>query len=56
MGFEPAQLSHWARSAGLVDGSSLYLAQRNGFRVQLRLFVKPQAAPIRGATEALLPI
>ncbi len=56
MGFEPAQLSDWARSAGLVDGSSLYLAQRNGFRVQLRLFVKPQAAPIRGTTEALLPI
>jgi len=33
-------LTRWALSAGLVEGNSLYLAQRNGFRIQLRQFVK----------------
>ena len=38
LGFEPEELTHWARLAGLVEGNSLYLTQRNGFRIQLRQF------------------
>jgi ArsR family transcriptional regulator len=40
LGLEPQELTRWALSAGLVEGNSLYLAQRNGFRIQLRQFVK----------------
>ena len=38
LGFEPEDLGHWARGAGLGEGRSLYLALRNGFRVQIRMF------------------
>jgi ArsR family transcriptional regulator len=38
LGFEPADLTHWARAAGLDELASVYLAQRNGFKVQVRLF------------------
>jgi ArsR family transcriptional regulator len=38
LGFEPEEISHWANLAGLVEGNSLYLTQRNGFRIQLRQF------------------
>ncbi|MBT5577828.1 MAG: metalloregulator ArsR/SmtB family transcription factor [Porticoccaceae bacterium] len=38
LGFEPEELTHWASSAGLTEGNSLYLTQRNGFRIQLRQF------------------
>ncbi len=38
LGFEPEELTHWASLAGLVEGNSLYLTQRNGFRIQLRQF------------------
>jgi ArsR family transcriptional regulator len=38
LGFEPEALTRWAESAGLKEGSSLYLTQRNGFRIQLRQF------------------
>ena len=41
LGFEPQELTRWAESAGLEEGNSLYLTQRNGFRIQLRQFVKP---------------
>lgn len=41
LGFDPAEISQWTRDAGLTVGASLYLAQRNGFRVQLRHFIKP---------------
>jgi ubiquinone/menaquinone biosynthesis C-methylase UbiE/DNA-binding transcriptional ArsR family regulator len=40
LGFEPQELTRWATNAGLVQGNSLYLAQRNGFRIQLRQFLK----------------
>lgn len=40
LGFEPEELSEWALAAGLNEGESLYLAQRNGFRIQLRQFIK----------------
>lgn len=54
LGFEPEQLAQWATSVGLIEGSSLYLAQRNGFRVQLRHFAKPLAMPANNISELLL--
>jgi ubiquinone/menaquinone biosynthesis C-methylase UbiE/DNA-binding transcriptional ArsR family regulator len=38
LGFEPEDLSRWAKQATLTDVSSVYLAQRNGFQIQVRLF------------------
>ena len=38
LGFDPAELTAWAGAAGLQDIASVYLAQRNGFQVQVRLF------------------
>ena len=40
LGFEPEDLNSWAANAGLAQGKDMYLAQRNGFRVQIRQFVK----------------
>lgn len=40
LGFEPEDLSSWASAAALTEGDSLFLAQRNGFQVQLRQFFK----------------
>lgn len=39
LGFEPEDLTRWAQAAGLAEGRSVYLAQRNGFRVQIRQFI-----------------
>lgn len=41
LGFDPAELTRWARDAGLEDIAGVYLAQRNGFQVQVRLFGHP---------------
>lgn len=38
LGFEPEELAGWAHDAGLTDIASVYLAQRNGFQIQVRLF------------------
>jgi hypothetical protein len=38
LGFEPSDLDKWAGDAGLNDIASIYLAQRNGFQIQVRLF------------------
>lgn len=38
LGFEPQALGQWAEDAGLSDIASVYLAQRNGFQIQVRLF------------------
>ncbi len=38
LGFDPARLTGWAAEAGLDDIASVFLAQRNGFQVQVRLF------------------
>ena len=38
LGFDPADFTQWALEAGLEDIASVYLAQRNGFQVQVRLF------------------
>lgn len=40
LGFEPEDISDWAANAGLNEGQSVYLTQRNGFRVQVRHFTK----------------
>ncbi|MFA7554543.1 MAG: metalloregulator ArsR/SmtB family transcription factor [Spongiibacteraceae bacterium] len=40
LGFEPEDLTHWAAVAGFKTGESIYLAQRNGFQVQIRQFIK----------------
>lgn len=40
-GFDPDQLSAWATAAGLRDDARQFLAQRNGFRIQLRRFTSP---------------
>ncbi len=38
LGFEPEDLLSWAERAGLREIASVYLAQRNGFQIQVRLF------------------
>jgi ubiquinone/menaquinone biosynthesis C-methylase UbiE/DNA-binding transcriptional ArsR family regulator len=40
LGFEPEDLAQWAAAAGMVEGRSIYLAQRNGFRMQIRQFIR----------------
>ncbi len=40
LGFDPKELGDWAHGAGFIEGESIYLAQRNGFRVQFRQFIK----------------
>jgi DNA-binding transcriptional ArsR family regulator/precorrin-6B methylase 2 len=41
LGFKEETLTLWALRAGLVEGRSSFLSQRNGLRVQLREFCKP---------------
>ena len=41
LGIAQEELGEWARACGLEDGPSAYLAQLNGFRVQVRQFIKP---------------
>ena len=38
LGFEPAELAEWAGNAGLEVGESQFLAQRNGFRIQIHSY------------------
>ncbi|ARN73164.1 ArsR/SmtB family transcription factor [Oceanicoccus sagamiensis] len=40
MGFDPDDISQWAKEAGFSVGDSIYLTQRNGFRIQIRQFIK----------------
>jgi ArsR family transcriptional regulator len=40
LGFDPEDLGRWANAAGLTAGRELYLALRNGFRIQVRQFHK----------------
>ena len=41
LGFHAEDLSVSAETVGLIEGTSQYLAQRNGFVVQIREFIKP---------------
>ncbi len=38
LGFSPEQLTHWSREAGFALQHQQFLAQRNGFRVQVSAF------------------
>ena len=40
LGFCPEELGIWAQEIGFKAGESVYMAQRNGFKVQLRKFHK----------------
>jgi len=40
LGFEPEQLDEWAAAAGLSPGDGQFLALRNGFRIQIRQFIR----------------
>lgn len=42
LGIDPDELTEWAAACSLEDGPSVYLAQLNGFRVQVRQFIKPE--------------
>jgi ArsR family transcriptional regulator len=50
LGFEPEELTRWAAAAGLAEGRSVYVAQRNGFRVQIRQFVRARPAGREAST------
>lgn len=41
LGFAPEQLDAWAFATGLRETASSYLGQRNGFKLQLRLYSAP---------------
>lgn len=38
LGFEPAELNHWASNAGFLAEESVYIGLRNGFQLQIRCF------------------
>jgi 2-polyprenyl-3-methyl-5-hydroxy-6-metoxy-1,4-benzoquinol methylase len=38
LGFEAAELAHWAANAGFGTGESQFLAQKNGFRIQIHAY------------------
>lgn len=40
LGFQPEDLEQWAQAVSLVHSRSVFLAQRNGFRIQIQQFVK----------------
>ena len=40
-GFDPADLTQWAETAGLLCTHSQYLAQKNGFRIQVQCYRLP---------------
>jgi len=43
LGFDSHELDHWAGSAGLVSGPRQFLAQKNGFSIQILTYIKEQA-------------
>jgi ubiquinone/menaquinone biosynthesis C-methylase UbiE len=45
LGFEPADLTQWAQAAGFEAGRAVYIAQRNGFGVQIRQFIWKRNPP-----------
>lgn len=44
LGFEPEQLGQWAKTAGLNSVAEVFIGQRNGFQIQVRLFIRPTLA------------
>lgn len=51
LGFEPEDLTYWAKNAGFEEGQSSFLAQRNGFRIQIRHFCLTQLPTTYTTTE-----
>ncbi len=45
LGFEPRELAGWAQAAGLRVAESQFLAQKNGFQIQIQHYVHPDAVP-----------
>ncbi len=45
LGFEPAELEHWAKLAGLAPAESLFLAQKNGFQIQVQRYAADLSHP-----------
>lgn len=43
LGFDSNELDHWAGSAGLVSGPRQFLAQKNGFSIQILTYIKEHA-------------
>jgi DNA-binding transcriptional ArsR family regulator len=41
LGFEPGDITRWAKAVHFHEGNSIHLALRNGFRIQVRHFYKP---------------
>ena len=39
LGFDADDLGNWATDANLIEGQGLYLSLRNGFQIQVRLFI-----------------
>lgn len=54
LGFAPEDVQSWAAAAGLHCQESQYLAQRNGFQIQLHAFAKRTTRPVanQGGTKA----
>lgn len=42
LGFEPGELAEWAENAGFTAGESQFLAQKNGFRIQIHTYQNNQ--------------
>jgi len=42
LGFEPAELERWATLASLEPAESLFLAQKNGFQIQIQRYAAPR--------------
>jgi len=51
LGFEPRQLAAWAAQAGLQQTQQQFLAQRNGFRVQVNTFISSTPSTFTNATK-----
>ena len=47
LGFDAAEISDWAKQAGLANGESIFLGVRNGFQIQLRQFIKTHEAFVK---------
>jgi len=47
LGFEPAELSRWAVNAGLDPCESQFLAQKNGFQIQIQRYVADQPSSLK---------
>jgi len=46
LGFDPEEIGNWCMDAGLKQGREQYLALRNGFRVQIREFIKGETPSV----------